>query len=184
MAKILAVVIILFIIILGCGLMAGPGWKPGPKKEYERLVAKFGKPNYTNKGPKGVAVWKSVGPFERVMIIDENVPHGAHCDYVYFTIKYFIDSKQIPAVLKVSDSVMYDKLKEELTVRCGSIENSIATLVLVDKVNNSLVPDDKVRETYNKMILTATDVVEENYRILESVVDDYELKHVDYTQCL
>lgn len=180
MAEVFAIIILLIILIM-YRCVSRPDWKTGPKIEYHRLVKKYGRPTYSNTGSNGIAIWKYPGPFKRIMVIDENVPHGSHCDYVYATIKYFIDPKDMVNVLKVSDSIMYDKLKEELTVRCNSIELCAATIVLVNNVNKGLIKN--IDEQYRKDILRAIDDAESNLGIINDIKKNYEYKNMDYGQC-
>lgn len=189
--EILAIVIILSTILIGCGCLYRPYWRLGPRLAYHRTVKQFGRPSFLNHNSNGVAVWKIFKdscPFTRIMIVDENVPHDKpmeHCDYFYGTIKYSIDTEMRLAVYDISKSVMYDSLKEELTVRCQSLEAVMATMILVDKVNKKLVTHGEVLDghKYKEYIKAAGADAFSNYRVLQSLKDDYELKKIDMNRC-
>jgi hypothetical protein len=122
------------------------------------------------------------------MVVDESVPHDTpvpHCDYTYITIKYHIDPKKLMDVLAISDSIMYDKLKEELTVRCSTLEANIATLVLADKVHKDIITNSQVADgiTYKRYIAESQKFAVENYRILQDIRTDYQMREADYSRC-
>lgn len=191
LGQVLSLIIILLLILIVCGCLTRPHWKVGPKREYHKTVKRFGNPSYLKPGPGGVAVWtrfKESCPFTRIMIIDESVPHDKpveHCDFIYTTINYTISREMRPNVLNISESLMYDSLKEELTARCGTLEANIATLVLADKVNNNLVTASEVYagDKYKAYIMKAEADAPTNYRILQSIKDNYEMKKIDYDRC-
>jgi hypothetical protein len=181
-ADITYTVIVLSIILLTYILASGPYWKIDPKREYYKAVSLFGKPYYVGYSPGGVAIWKKFktpSPFKRIMITDSCVEHShtasgpSHNDCIYTTIKYRVDPKKIMDILRVSDTVMYDKLREELTVRCNSIEDNIAVLVLVDSVHQDLVPSHLVPDEYEKSVKSASKNMVTNYRTLQIIQDKY-----------
>ena len=174
--------VILCTIFLVCMLRSGPYWKVDPKREYYKIVSLFGKPYYLGYSPGGVAIWKKFEddcPFKRIMITDSCVEHAHgpkdnhHNDCIYTTIKYQADPNRIMDMLRVSDTVMYDKLREELTVRCNSFENNMAILVLVDSVHKGLTPPGLAPGEYKQAIISARENSVKNYRILQGVRDDF-----------
>ena len=167
MAELMAVAVVAFIILVGCGCMCNPHWRPDPSKEYKKISAKYGAPVYFNTGPDGAAIWNTPGPFERLMVIDDNTGHDT-C--VYATIKYSVDAKNIQTIL-IGRDIKYDALKEELTVCCCSIEICIATLVLIDEINKGYIDNNSISEHYIKSTLSALELVEKNYRTLECLKD-------------
>ena len=189
--QVIAFVVVLCLMLITCSCFAKPYWRIGPKKEYHKLVSKFGNPSFLNPSPDGAAVWKrfrSECPFIRLMIIDENVPHdlpSKHCDYIYTTINYYIDPKKLMDVLAISDSIMYDKLKEELTVRCHSLEVNMAILVLIDKVHKDIITQNQMADgfTYKQYIKESKKNAVDNYRILQGIKESYEMREVDYRRC-
>lgn len=188
---IVAIVIILLILLLSCDCLLGPRWRTGPYKEYVRTVSRFGKPSYINKRSNGVAIWSKFPkscPFYRIMIIDENVPHSKpmpHCDFIYTTIKYHIDPEKLMTVLNISDSIMYDKLKEELTARCHTLEANMATLLLAHDVNNDIVTPQQIAtgRVYKKYIMNAHKDAVSNYNMLDSIKNNYTMRDADYSMC-
>jgi hypothetical protein len=187
--QVIAFVVILLLITMGCSCLSSPYWRIGPKKEYHKIVTRFGNPSFVNFRPNGAAVWKKFKkdcPFTRLMVVDESVPHdtpGKHCDHTYTTINYYIDPKKLMDVLTISDSLMYDKLKKELTVRCSTLEANMATLVLADKVHKDIITNSKVATTYKRYITESQKFAVENYRLLQDINSNYEMREKDYSQC-
>lgn len=189
--QVIAIVVVLCLVLIACGCLIRPHWRIGPKKEYHRIVTRFGNPSFVNPRPNGVAIWekfKKDCPFTRLMIVDESVPHNipcSHCDYMYTTIKYHIDPKKLMDVLTISDSIMYDKLKEELTVRCATLEATMATLVLADKVHKDIITNSQVEDgiIYKRYITESQKFAVENYRLLQGISTDYKIRERDYSIC-
>jgi hypothetical protein len=189
--QVIAIVVVLCLILLACGCLNRPHWRIGPKKEYHKIVTRFGNPSFVNSTPNGAAVWKIFKkdcPFVRLMVVDESVPHdtpGSHCDYTYTTINYYIDPKKLMDVLAISDSLMYDKLKEELTSRCSTLEANMAILVLADKVHKSIITNSQVADgiTYKKYIADSQKFAVENYRLLQDINAVYQMREADYIRC-
>lgn len=189
--QVIALIVVLFLILIACGCLSRPHWRIGPKKEYHKIVTRFGNPLFVNSGPNGAAVWKRFKknvPFVRLMVVNESVPHDIpdpHCDYTYTTINYHIDPKKLMDVLAISDSLMYDKLKEELTARCATLEETIAILVLADKVHKDIITNSQVEDgiTYKRYITESQKFAVENYRLLQDISAAYQMREVDYSRC-
>lgn len=180
-----AFIIVILALIFMLGVMSLPCWNVEHKLEYQKIVSGFGAPTYLNPMPNGVAIWRrfnKCSPFVRIMIVDESVPHKVsetHFDFIYTTIKYHIDPKKYMDVMSISDTIMYDRLKEELTVRCRSFEETIATMVLVDKIHSDLIKFDDT--TYKKYMQDSKQKSAENYRILQLIRDKHDYSEIDYS---
>lgn len=93
----------------------------------------------------GVAIWDSpsVAGFlgsqlpcclSRVMVKDEAIPHScpvAHNDCVYIYVPVILIPATLDLVSRVSESVGYDKMRNMLSIRCGSLEMDIIILKIV-----------------------------------------------------
>lgn len=114
------------------------------KEIYNDLYAihAYGPPDYMLNDKDGFFCWKNVeeGIFKKIELKDELIEHKEpepHCDFLYLTVNIYIPEDQICNILKLSKSIIYDNLKKELTVRCGSMEAIIATLHLVLEILNN-----------------------------------------------
>ena len=105
-------------------------------EQYAKKLSKYmGDPSYTT--PKS-DVWVNIGPYLKIEVKDEHVPHSFpkhHFDFVYSTIKVpHISVDKACSLMKVSESIMIDVLKKEVTVRCGSLIKNDVTLSFVKDV--------------------------------------------------
>ena len=180
-------IIVVCVLILSHRTCRGPRWRKGPSFEYRKLVKRFGKPNFINNNPKGAVIWKKFrpgNPFVRIMVIDESVAHYTpykHYCYLYMTIKYDIDDENISTVLSCSESVMYDKLKSELTVRSNSLERAMMWLVLVHDINKGYIDVKNIREEIEKRSKLVYCKAKNNYTTLQTIHDEHNLKDVGYS---
>ena len=162
-----------------------------PKQYYDYLVKLYGNPNVLGHNKGGIAIWNTsmldVDPltgmsniYKKIEIRDEEVSHkcpAEHIDFVYSYLNIPITPKQLEDIIKLSGSVNYDMLKQELFARCGSLEANIATLYMcshiimshIDK-NPKYMTIDYIHENdeYAKHINSTTDseFVKEMYKEL------------------
>lgn len=112
------------------------------KKALE-LVKTLGNPNVSDISRGGVAIWRNVPRdfskrnstknYLELIIRDEAIPHiipAPHLDWLYLTVEVNIPEGKIKEVLKLTDSIFYDKMSGRLTARCHYIAANIATLSL------------------------------------------------------
>jgi len=81
-------------------------------------------------------------------------PHG---DYVYTTVVYEIPPKKIWDVLKLSDSLSYDRLSHEVTSRCAGWRTNSAILYLACRLADGFISleDAEERDVLEKMMTKA-----------------------------
>lgn len=128
-------------------------WKnKSPQKRANQVYKMLGSPNMIWKDAGGSIVWKRADPYFstanvaedesdqvylKIEIKDEMIPHlvpGPHNDWMYATIWLNIPSDRLASVLALSESVFYDRLTKELTVRCHFMAANIATLYLAKQI--------------------------------------------------
>lgn len=171
----LEVLIVLFLIFLWAYYYTtcpGIEWCKKVKKEYKNIKNRFGLPRFFSNEGK-VVLWERLGkdvPFSRIML--EN-----RCDYpLTLTIKYYIDSFKIQDILGLSDTLIYDRLKKELSVRATSLEEGMNMLVIVNNFNKDLISISQV----NRLIIQGSNLTkkmkEDNYITLKNIKDDYYLR--------
>ena len=150
-----------------------------PTNYYDFLLQNYGHPDVLAPQSGGIAIWnKSIqniddpvfnhkNIFSKFELRDELVEHrcpAQHTDFLYSYLKIPILPEQLEKVIKLSGSVNYDPLKNELFARCGSLEANIMTLFLV---TNIIVYD-----------ITNDD----NYMSIEKIHNDGEyIKHINKT---
>jgi hypothetical protein len=177
------IIILIFLLLLLLGKTPCLSWKSASRREYGKMVKRFGKPFYYSSLKGGTAVWKKFKPscpFLRVAVIDD-LSKSCECskNIVHVTTKYQMDSSRIPDMLKISDTIKYDKLKEEITVKNNSLEECMAMIILAHRVSKNSVSLSEVEKNnlVRKYCSHANVNAVPNYRILQSIKTDYELKN-------
>lgn len=152
-----------------------------PANRYSEIVQEFGDPTVLADEPNGWALWKNPDYFEEIILRDESITHVSpktHCDYLYVTVKVHIPDEKLLDVMKISDTLTYDRQKQELTCKCQSVPMCVAGLYMAMRVVDNGFLISQVQSDYAKFSLTALD--KENYRIIYDelkimVIDNQEL---------
>lgn len=169
MLEILIVLFLIFLWVYYYTKCPGIEWCKKVKEEYKNIKNRFGLPMFFSNEGK-VVLWERLGkdvPFSRIML--EN-----RCDYpLTLTIKYYIDTFKLQDILELSDTIIYDKLKRELSVRATSLEEGMSMLVIVNNFNKDLISVSQV----NRLIMQGSNLTkktdEYNYTVLKNIKDDY-----------
>jgi hypothetical protein len=114
------------------------------------LTAQLGPPHALAPQEGGLAIWRAPDGtgVDSITVKDEAVAHrcpAAHHDFVYSTVHVRIPPEQVFDVMRLSGSVSYDALKQELTARCGSLEANLATLALATDIATGSSAVDEVQ---------------------------------------
>ena len=144
-----------------------------------------------NKPKIGLAIWYNPTSFiVKHEMKDEQVAHSVpsfHRDFLYTTIRLYIEPDLVPYVQSISGSVMLDLLKKEVSARCGSLAANYATLRTVIEViqnkklndNSVIISNNNIEENkeiitslYKKNIGNKDDDKEKNYEYIKIEVPD------------
>jgi hypothetical protein len=114
------------------------------------LTAQLGPPDALAPQEGGLAIWHAPAGtgMDSITVKDEAVAHrcpAKHHDFVYSTLHVHLPPARVFDVLRLSGSVGYDGLKQELTARCGSLEANLATLALATDIATNQVTIDEVQ---------------------------------------
>ena len=138
------------------------------RERFRSLYEEYGKPMILADQPGGIVVWKRPGEFlHEIVLKDESVQHlepKPHCDFLYASVQVHIPDEALPAVLMLSKSVMYDRLKQVLTARCHFMGASVATLLLGLRIAERPKKADKLYSSYGEHIMKS--MSKEGYRDL------------------
>jgi len=106
-------------------------------QRFEDISTSIGPPDWASTHAGGGAGWendtlaKQGLIFSSIRVMDEAVRHTSpmeHCDCLRVSITVNIPLGYLHDVLAVSESIMYDRLKQKLTVRCHFIGAAVAVL--------------------------------------------------------
>jgi len=132
-----------------------------PITAYERESKRIGRPDMLDAGPGGMAVWRSDKlakqriPLCEVVLRDESVTHdfpSPHNDFLYATYQLRVPDDKVYDIIRLSDSVFYDTLKCEITVRCQSLGAIFATLYLASLIADGTLGVDVAKNMYGPAI--------------------------------
>lgn len=108
------------------------------KESYLELQDMLGTPNFYDHAAGGFAIWRQPDSvFERIEIRDEALYHekpSPHYDFLYATVKYPISRNLWSQIQYLTDSIMYDNLKQEITSRCHFMGANLATIYLAIQI--------------------------------------------------
>ena len=142
-----------------------------PKEEYKALRKEVGREPYLVYNRQGGKVEFQDGIFTHVLK-DEYIKHDSpseHYDFLYTTVKLNklkgnLKDNKINDVQSISESVMIDILKQEVTARCGSTAANYATLMTVIEVLKGEA------SAYGENIANATAKKADNKKFIEENV--------------
>jgi hypothetical protein len=156
-----------------------------PADRMQDIVDEFGTPNIFFNEPGGFAIWQKPDYFEKIMLKDESIAHSKpkpHCDFLYTTINVYIPEEKICQVMMISESIMYDRLKRELTTRCHFMGANIATLFLAMQFANDELTFDEVMKLFGTTISKITrseKFYSDTYVALRDLVRANRRKYID-----
>lgn len=148
-------------------------------QRYNDITTTLGPPDWVATRAGGGAGWEEDTLarhgfiFSSLRVMDEAIRHTSpmeHCDCLRVTVSVNIPLGYLHDVLAVSESLIYDRLKQKLTVRCHFIGAAIATLnVALDTIYHDW-DSDEVSEEHQHYLTQSTspDGLGAQYRYLVS----------------
>ena len=142
--------------------------EPKAREYIGKLCGVFGEPDMiTTKNERYTsASWlNKLKGHDIIRIVDEAVPHSEpmpHVDFLYSTKRIDLDSNGecpisqefVKQAKSASDSIFVDKLKCQVTARCGALVKNDATLkFLGDLMQDNKMTSD-IKQHYNVRLLT------------------------------
>lgn len=133
-----------------------------PMDAYLREKQRLGVPDLEDRQSGGMVVWRRDTlqergiPLVEIVIRDESISHPSptpHNDFLYATYEMEIPSDRLIDVLQLSDSITYDKLKEEITVRCHFMGANYATLYLSTLIVDGTLGVEVAQNLYGPAIM-------------------------------
>ena len=184
-ASIVLLIIVLLIIIVFSMYECPTEWNNKSYNSYIKTVKLFGEPTTSDIRPGGFASWEDMkddSPFTNIKISDVHVKHSHpknHCDFIYATIRHVCDAKKIRDVTSISDSIVYDKENNRMTVRCQSIGEIMATMVVADKVSKDIIHINDIGREFESSIANSDGMYSQNYTYLQILKDSHVIGMTD-----
>ncbi len=135
------------------GDMAGD-WEYKEALDYaEKLIDVYGQPDAISSES---IIWNNPDDnWGKIEIRDEAIPHqvpAPHNDFVYGTVKLEIEDDMVDEIAAISDSVIVDQLKGEVTARCGAMIKNAITVNIVKEVVDGTISAEEAVEVYPERI--------------------------------
>lgn len=107
----------------------------GPRARFMDIVSEFGEADWLVNKPGGEAVWNNRAFYARIVLRDESVGHENHCDFLYATVgNMALPPAGLPLVAQLSQNLLYDQLRQELTARGNSMREIVPLLLVANDV--------------------------------------------------
>ena len=141
----------------------------GPRREFTNLVAEFGNPDVLVNKPYGIAIWKNKGYYDIIKLLDETIQNNdpePHCVFLITVVTAYIPRESFCKVLDMSDTLQYDRIKGELSVKTHNMRTNVATLYTAFR---TIADPDNYAEYKSKFDeIVAAAAVNENYDYLQN----------------
>jgi hypothetical protein len=109
-------------------------WPEASRRAVAHMVATYGEP--TERTPS-MLIWRNSGPWKRSIVYRDEVPHDfphRHTDVLEQTIDYRFPIELLEELAEFDGSVLADRTRGELTVRCASETMSFAAINLAHQI--------------------------------------------------
>lgn len=129
-----------------------------PKQRFPDVVREFGPPTFIRNKPNGIARWHKPQFFSSIMLIDECIKQSKpfpHHSFLYSSIKVHIPLEHIPLIMKLSQSIFYDQLKNELFVRCNCMPGNVVASILSIQISNDPTNAQIYYDSYPTLLISA-----------------------------
>jgi len=123
-------------------------WPNRPKLAAVRMLDKYGSPN---EATEGRLIWHNKGPWKRIMVVREEIPHQfprLHMDFLYQTINYQVPPGRSDELIAFDGSVLVDRTAGHLTARCDLEEANILTLNLAHNIATGRMNVEQARKAF------------------------------------
>jgi hypothetical protein len=110
------------------------GWPIESKQAAEAIIAKYGMPTeFTS----SMLVWEKTGPWKKTVVMKEAIDHQfpiAHKDVLKQVVDYKVPADKTDELAQFDGSIIVDRTKGELAVRCDKEENNFLAINLADEI--------------------------------------------------
>lgn len=124
------------------------GWPDPSRRVFEFMEKKYGNPAERS---ATMAVWQNVGPWKRVIVRSEAIPHTfptPHVDVIEHVINYTVPPDMVDDLAEYNGSVIVDQTRGELSARCDSEAANILALNLAHEIITGKRTVADARETH------------------------------------
>jgi hypothetical protein len=109
-------------------------WPAESKQAAEAIMAKYGMPT---EHTSSMLVWEKTGPWKKTVVMKDAIDHQfpiAHKDVLKQVVDYKVPADKADELAQFDGSVIIDRTKGEVAVRCDKEENNFIAMNLVDEI--------------------------------------------------
>lgn len=128
-------------------------WEEGPAEKAREMIEQHGPPDEITRKR---LIWEDAGPWKRTEIVNESIPHNfpkPHHDFLYQTVDYNVPEDKVEDVIRMSGSILIDRVKGEVTARCDDESANFLTMNLVHQIVEGKKNAKSGRDTYAETML-------------------------------
>lgn len=128
-------------------------WPTESKQAAEAIIAKYGMPTeFTS----SMLVWEKTGPWKKTVVMKEAVDHQfpiAHKDVLKQVVDYKVPADKADELAQFDGSIIIDRTKGELAVRCDKEENNFLAINLADEIIQGKKTVKQARDMMAKAVM-------------------------------
>ncbi len=125
-------------------------WPAMSKKSTEQMVQKYGPPN---EAIPSRLIWYNNGAWKRTIVYRDEIPHNfpqPHSDTLEQVIDYQVPIEKFTELAKFDGSVIVERTKGEVAVRCDMEAANILALNLMHEIVTGKLTAEQAREKYSE----------------------------------
>lgn len=126
-------------------------WNPAARQAAQTMFQKYGAPQeFTNQR----LIWRNNGGWKETKVVNEDVQHHFphhHSDVLEQRIAMNVPPEKIAELAQFSGSVIVDRTKGEIIVRCDTEENNTIALNLANDIIRGRLNAEQARSRYAEL---------------------------------
>ena len=128
-------------------------WPERPRLAVNAMFAKYGAPVEVSSES---VVWQNAGPFKRIMVTKNEVPHDfptPHMDFLEHTISYNVPTDKVDDLVAFDASMTINKTGGEMSARCDLEGHNVLTLNLARDIINGTKTVEAARTAFAENVV-------------------------------
>jgi hypothetical protein len=126
-------------------------WNPAARQAAQAMFQKYGAPQEFTSDR---LIWRNNGGWKETKVVNEDVPHhfpDQHTDVLEQRIAMNVPPEKIAELAQFSGSVIVDRTKGEIAVRCDTEANNTIALNLANDIIRGRLNAEQARNRYTEL---------------------------------
>jgi len=128
-------------------------WTERPRLGAKMMIAKYGQPQ---EATAEKLIWKKVGPFKRIAVMNLETPHDfplPHVDFLEHTIAYNVPQDKVGDLIEFDGSSTINRTVGELSARCDLEAHNVLTLNLDHDIVTGKKSVEEARKAFGEIVV-------------------------------